>query len=91
MSILEAQSGRVLGTDGRRNICELPINVVTLNKPNVLLGLSQKARGMDNVLFHHITQLIIPPANRQSLTHPVKLTKLGKPNAFHKHNMETPS
>ena len=26
---------------GTTNICELPINVVSLNKPNVLIGLNQ--------------------------------------------------
>ena len=39
------QSGQELGLDGKVNIGESLINVVTTNKPKVLTGLGQKARG----------------------------------------------
>jgi len=36
--------GRELGLMGRANICESPINVVTVDKPKMLRGLNQKVR-----------------------------------------------
>ena len=54
------------------NRCELLINVVRIDKPKVLIGLSQKARGMDRTLITRVTQPMIPPAERQLLTHPVE-------------------
>ena len=68
--------------DGMSNKCELLINVVTQNKPKVLKGLDQKVRGMDRVLYFHPTQSVIPSAERQALTLPVKTAEHGKPNCL---------
>ncbi len=68
--------------DGTSNIRELLINVVNQNKPKVLKGLDQKVRGMDRVLYIHPTQSVIPPADRQALTHRVKSAEHGKPNCL---------
>jgi len=40
-------------------------------------------RGMDEVFVCHFTRSIIPPANRQTLTHRVKSVEHGKPNCLH--------
>lgn len=69
--------------DGMSNICELLVNVVMRNKPKILIRLDQKVRGMDRVLRFHSTQSKIPPADRQTLTHRVKLAEHGKPNYLH--------
>ena len=68
--------------DGMSNKCEMLINVVKQNKPKMLKGLGQKVRGMDRVLYVHPTQSVIPPAERQALTHPVKTAEHGKPNCL---------
>ena len=68
--------------DGMSNICELLLNVVSQNKPKMLKGLDQKVRGMDRVLYSHPTQSMIPSAERQALTHPVKSAEHGKPNCL---------
>jgi len=39
------QCGKALGWDGTTNESELLINVVTVNKPKVLIGLNQKVCG----------------------------------------------
>ena len=65
--------------DGMGNESELLINVVRIDKSKVLVGLNQKVRGMDSTLLTRATQPMIPPAERQFLTHPVKWTELGKP------------
>ena len=54
------------------NTCELRINVVMWNKPKVLIGLNQKARGVVVVFYIHSTQSEIPPAKRQTPTRLVK-------------------
>jgi hypothetical protein len=64
------------------NIRELLVNVVIQNKPKMLRGLDQKVRGMDRVLMIHPTQSVIPPAERQALTHLVKAAEHGKPNCL---------
>jgi hypothetical protein len=68
--------------DDMDNICELLINVVIINKPKVLTGLSQKARGMDGTLPFRSAQPMIPPADRQILSHPVKSVEHGKPDCL---------
>ena len=76
--------------DGMRNICELLLNVVNLDRPKVLTGLDQKVRGMVGMLLFRPTRSTIPPANRQTLTHRVKLAELGKPNCLHRcYSMES--
>jgi hypothetical protein len=70
-STLAALSRMGAKNDGMGNRCELLINVVMWNKPKVLIGLDQKVRGMVGVLDIHSTQSVIPPANRQALTHRV--------------------
>jgi len=82
-SILAASSRMGARNDGMRNICELLINVVMFNRPKVLVGLDQKVRGMDGTFRSCSTRTMIPPANRQALTHRVKLAEQGKPNYFH--------
>jgi hypothetical protein len=49
------------------NGCELLINLVIRNKPKLLIGLSQKASGMDVMLVSHYTRSMNPPGNRQNL------------------------
>lgn len=68
---------------GMGNICELPINVVIDDRPKMLIGLDQKVRGMDEAFRFCLTRPMIPPANRQTLTHWVKSAKQGKPNYLH--------
>ena len=41
------QAGRELGSNGMVNICESLTNVVTTNKPKVLIGLNQKVSGQE--------------------------------------------
>ena len=63
------RGGRELGSNGMVNRCKLPLNVVTTNKPKVLIGLNQKVRGQVGVLQNHPSQTREPPAKRQDLTH----------------------
>lgn len=49
----------------------------------MLTGLDQKVRGMDETVWCCFTRSKIPPANRQTLTHRVKLAEQGKPNYLH--------
>jgi len=65
------------------NICELLINAVRVNRPKMLIGLNQKVRGMVGVFVCHFTRSMIPPANRQALTHRVESAEHGKPNCLH--------
>lgn len=69
--------------DGMRNTCELLLNVVIFDRPKMLAGLDQKVRGMVGTFRCCSTRPAIPPANRQTLTHCVKLAELGKPNHLH--------
>jgi hypothetical protein len=69
--------------DGMRNICELLLNVVNVNRPKMLTGLDQKVRGKDGMFRSRPTRPMTPPANRQTLTHRVKLAEQGKPNHLH--------
>jgi hypothetical protein len=54
-STLEASIRMGAINGGMRNICELLLNVVMLNRPKMLTGLGQKARGMDRVFVSHST------------------------------------
>ena len=69
--------------DGMCNICELLINVVSVNGPKMLTGLNQMVRGRVEVFACHFTRSKIPPANRQTLTHRVESAEHGKPNCLH--------
>ena len=40
-------------------------------------------RGMVGVFVCHFTRSVIPPANRQTLTHRVESVEHGKPNCLH--------
>lgn len=40
-------------------------------------------RGMVEVFVCHFTRSVMPPANRQTLTHRVKSVEHGKPNCLH--------
>jgi hypothetical protein len=73
------QGGRELGLNGMVNKCELPLNVVTTNKPKMLTGLNQKVRGRVSVLQNHRPQMQAPPAERQDLTHSGIPAERGKP------------
>jgi hypothetical protein len=72
--------------DGMRNVCELQINVVIVDRPKMLTGLDQKVRGMVGVVRCCPTRTMIPPANRQTLTHRVKVAEQGKPNHLHEYH-----
>ena len=69
--------------DGMRNICELLINVVIVDRPKMLTGLDQKVRGMVGAVWCCPTRTVNPPANRQTLTQRVKLAEQGKPKHLH--------
>jgi hypothetical protein len=49
------------------NGCELLINLVIRNKPKLLIGLGQKASGMDVSFVHRYTRSKNPPGDRQNL------------------------
>jgi hypothetical protein len=54
-STLEASIRMGARNGGMRNICELLLNVVMSNRPKMLTGLGQKARGMDRVFVSRST------------------------------------
>jgi RNA-directed DNA polymerase len=60
-------------------IFELLINIVSANKPKMLTGLSQKARGMVRAFEFRSAQSTIPPVDRQILSHRVESVEHGKP------------
>ena len=68
--------------DGRANLRKLSINVVTPNKPKLLVGLDQKVERLAWMLCTHPTRIRKPPADRESLTHPVKQGEQGKPESL---------
>ncbi len=82
-STLAASNRKGARNDGMRNICELLLNVVNDDRPKMLIGLDQKVRGMVRAVRCCPTRTMIPPANRQTLTHHVKLAEQGKPNYLH--------
>ena len=49
------------------NICELLINLVIIDKPKLLAGLSQKASGMEVSFQTRYTRSMNPPGERQNL------------------------
>ncbi|GBC61382.1 hypothetical protein DENIS_2342 [Desulfonema ishimotonii] len=51
------------------NICELLINFVSASKPKMLTGLNQKVRGMVRAFGFRSAQSMIPPEDRQILSH----------------------
>ena len=57
--------------DGRVNISESLINVVTANKPKVLIGLNQKVRGQGQVLIDHLSQM--SSHRRRGGTYPIRV------------------
>ena len=64
-------------------IFELLINVVSVNKLKMLTGLNQKVRGMVRALMLRSAQSMIPPADRQILSHQnVILAEPGKPDCL---------
>lgn len=65
------QSGRELGSGGRVNRCEPPINVVMKNKPKVLTGLDQNGTGPVQGLATLLPQLQRSPAKRRCPPHPI--------------------
>ena len=64
------------------NICELLINVVTCDRPKVLIGLSQNGKGSGMGAPNSPSADGEPPAERQSLTHTGTCTKRGKPTGL---------
>ena len=54
-STLEASIRMGARNGGMRNICELLLNVVMFDRPKMLLGLGQKARGTDRVFVSRST------------------------------------
>lgn len=67
------------GLDGMANECELLINVVKIDERKRADALGQKATGLVVRLFVPLSQTSRPPAEKQSLTHPVPQTEQGKP------------
>ena len=67
---------------GMSNKCELPINVVSLDKRKALIRLNQKVRGMVRRFLSPPTQSMIPPADRQALIHRVMQVEHGKPDCL---------
>jgi|GEM_PF-5747390 len=53
----------------------------------MLTGLDQKVKGMVGAVWCCFTRSMIPPVNRQTLIHRVKLAEQGRPNYLHL-NME---
>jgi hypothetical protein len=49
------------------NLCELLINLVIIDKPKLLIGLSQKASGKDVSFQTRYTRSMNPPGERQNL------------------------
>jgi hypothetical protein len=74
----EHQPGWELGTKVCITYVNCYLNVVIFDRPKMLKGLGQKARGMDGVFRSRSTQSMIPPAERQMLTHRVLKVELGK-------------
>jgi hypothetical protein len=71
--------------DGMVNIRELLINVVRTNKPKMLTGLSQKARGPVGELPLLPSQTRWPSADRQDLTHrKVRTRNVVSPSPSHR-------
>jgi hypothetical protein len=64
------------------NISELLVNPVTTNKPKLLIGLSQKAGGMDVSLRLRYTRSTKPPGKRQNLNTPCHHCGTWKPLPF---------
>jgi len=82
--IWEHQTGLGARNDDMDNICELLINVVSASKPKMLTGLNQKVRGVDGAFEFRSAQSMIPPADRQTLSHRVKSVEHGKPDCLRK-------
>lgn len=65
------------------NICESLINIVIYDKPKMLRGLSQKARGTERRLLAPSSQTALPPVERGDLTRSFGIhAKRGKPVTF---------
>lgn len=67
---------------GTTNVCELPLNVVSLNKPNVPTGLNQNGvrQGMALIWWAIVDDK--PPANRKGPPRSETLAEQGKPIAL---------
>ena len=63
------QSGRELESDGMVNRCESLINVVTNNKPKVLIGLDQQVCGQEQELPYLLPQTM--RHRRRGETYPI--------------------
>ena len=64
---------------GTTNVCELPLNAVTLNKPNVLTGLNQNGVRLGMAPIVWVIMDVKPPANRKGPPQSEILAKQGKP------------
>ena len=86
-----ALAGSGARNDDMDNTCELLINVVSASKPMMLTnhlyntggGLNQKVMGMVKAFEFRFAQSMIPPADRQILSHRVKSVEHGKPDCLH--------
>jgi hypothetical protein len=76
------RTGAGAGNDDTDNTCELLINVVSDRKPKMLTGSDQKVRVMEGTLRFRSPQSMIPPADRQILSHRVKSVEHGKPDCL---------
>ncbi len=89
--LCEHHADRELGLDGKASICELLINIVSTEQPKMLKGCTQKGTqdlfmpfmvGMTQEGKYravNVLRRLIPPVNRQCLTHPGRLLERGKP------------
>lgn len=64
---------------GTTNVCELLLNAVTHNKPNVLTGLNQNGVRLGMVPTPWAIMDVKPPANRKGPPQSETLAKQGKP------------
>ena len=71
----EHQGSRELGSNGMVNISESLINVVTANKPKVLIGLGQNGKWPRTGATESPVADVAPPAKRRDLTHLMLLTR----------------
>lgn len=64
---------------GTTNVCELPINVVIFDKPNVLTGLNQNGTRYGVVFENWATMDDQPPAKRKGPPRSETYAEQGKP------------
>jgi hypothetical protein len=69
----------MLGSSGMVNICESLINIVSTNKPKMLIGLSQNGMWSSTDATKSSAADDAPPVKRRDLTHSGTHSEQGKP------------